>query len=95
MGNQWSFYFGSSVLSVVEIAELVFDVVAMSIIITYVKYKKKQALFNNTESPYVIRLEGMPDRDGITLPNSPVNDQELPSYSMVSRDTTPEDMCED
>ncbi|XP_018424177.1 PREDICTED: amiloride-sensitive sodium channel subunit delta [Nanorana parkeri] len=79
MGNQWSFYFGSSVLSVVEIAELVFDVVAMVIIINYAKRKKKQVT-NNNEGPYVIRMEGLSGLDGKTLPNSSLNDQDLPSY---------------
>ncbi|OCT72674.1 amiloride-sensitive sodium channel subunit alpha-like isoform X1 [Xenopus laevis] len=43
MGGQWSWWFGSSVLSVVEIAELVLDTVAMVILITYRWKKKKRA----------------------------------------------------
>ncbi|KAM8927168.1 epithelial sodium channel subunit delta [Pelodytes ibericus] len=35
MGGQWALWFGSSVLSVAELAELVFDVSAMLIIIAY------------------------------------------------------------
>lgn len=89
MGNQWSFYFGSSVLSVAEIAELVFDVIAMVIIMKYAKYKKNQ-VSNNNESPYVIRMEGLTER---TLPNAPQEDQELPSYLVIGdRDTKPEQL---
>ncbi|KAM5140357.1 epithelial sodium channel subunit delta [Mantella aurantiaca] len=91
MGNQWSFYFGSSVLSVAEIAELVFDVAAMMIIITYAKYKKKR-VSNNVESPYVIGMEGLSDLDGRTSTDSPLSDQDLPSYPAVSCDTKPEEI---
>ncbi|XP_053545873.1 amiloride-sensitive sodium channel subunit alpha-like [Bombina bombina] len=42
MGGQWSLWFGSSVLSVAEIAELVFDTAAMVIIITYQWQKNKR-----------------------------------------------------
>ncbi|CAH2319914.1 amiloride-sensitive sodium channel subunit delta [Pelobates cultripes] len=42
MGSQWSLWFGSSVLSVAEMAELVFDIAVMSGIIAY-KWQKKKA----------------------------------------------------
>ncbi|XP_077313729.1 epithelial sodium channel subunit delta [Lithobates pipiens] len=92
MGNQWSFYFGSSVLSVAEIAELVFDVVAMVIIMKYAKYKKNQ-VSNNNESPYVIRMDGLTDFNERTLPNSPQEKQELPSYLVIGDSgTKPEEL---
>nr|DBA16309.1 TPA: hypothetical protein GDO54_003714 [Pyxicephalus adspersus] len=91
MGNQWSFWFGSSVLSVAEIAELVFDVMAMVIIIMYAKHKKERlSNNNNNERPYVISMDGLPDFDGRTLPNSPLDDQNLPSYPDINCDTKPE-----
>ncbi|KAM4652109.1 epithelial sodium channel subunit delta [Discoglossus pictus] len=50
MGAQWSLWFGSSVLSVAEIAELVFDAAAMLIIAVYQLKKKKT---NRNDSPQV------------------------------------------
>uniref|UniRef100_A0A8C5MIX7 Sodium channel epithelial 1 subunit delta n=1 Tax=Leptobrachium leishanense TaxID=445787 RepID=A0A8C5MIX7_9ANUR len=41
MGSQWSLWFGSSVLSVVEMAELVFDVAVMSAFFAYGWAKKR------------------------------------------------------
>ncbi|XP_075045837.1 epithelial sodium channel subunit delta [Mixophyes fleayi] len=61
MGNQWSFWFGSSVLSVAEIAELVFDVAAMSIIVGYHRYRKKKAEHQDDAPAYVARTDGMTD----------------------------------
>ncbi|XP_075459775.1 epithelial sodium channel subunit delta isoform X2 [Ascaphus truei] len=51
MGGQWALWFGSSVLSVAEMAELVFDTVAMLIIISLRWHKQKKATVN--DSPYV------------------------------------------
>ncbi|XP_075134546.1 epithelial sodium channel subunit delta [Leptodactylus fuscus] len=69
MGSQWSFWFGSSVLSVAEIAELVFDVAAMLIIVGYKKYGKKKE-DNPNANVFVIQTDGMSDRDGRTLTTS-------------------------
>ncbi|KAE8593002.1 hypothetical protein XENTR_v10018941 [Xenopus tropicalis] len=46
MGGLWSWWFGSSVLSVAEIAELVLDTVAMVIIVIY-QWKKQRAKRND------------------------------------------------
>uniref|UniRef100_H3BHF6 Sodium channel epithelial 1 subunit delta n=1 Tax=Latimeria chalumnae TaxID=7897 RepID=H3BHF6_LATCH len=42
MGNLWSFWFGSSVLSVIELIELILDVIAMSFILTFKWHKLKK-----------------------------------------------------
>ncbi|XP_063799108.1 amiloride-sensitive sodium channel subunit delta [Pseudophryne corroboree] len=63
MGNQWSFWFGSSVLSVAELAELVFDVAAMLMIIGYSKYGKKRGDYPDNAPPYVISVDGISDLD--------------------------------
>ncbi|XP_075071969.1 epithelial sodium channel subunit alpha [Mixophyes fleayi] len=42
MGSQWSLWFGSSVLSVVEMGELVFDVVVIGAIILLQRYRSRQ-----------------------------------------------------
>lgn len=41
MGSQWSLWFGSSVLTVVEMVELVFDVLAISFIILIHRYRSR------------------------------------------------------
>ncbi|XP_028666006.2 amiloride-sensitive sodium channel subunit alpha-like isoform X1 [Erpetoichthys calabaricus] len=46
LGSQWSLWFGSSVMSVVELAELVFDLVAITLIFSAQKYFQ----WKNTES---------------------------------------------
>ncbi|KAM8924728.1 epithelial sodium channel subunit alpha [Pelodytes ibericus] len=43
MGSQWSLWFGSSVLSVVEMGELVFDVLAIGIVFLLHRYRSRQA----------------------------------------------------
>ncbi|XP_078507703.1 epithelial sodium channel subunit alpha [Lissotriton helveticus] len=43
LGSQWSLWFGSSVLSVVEMGELVFDLVALTIIL-YLKRRQKRKM---------------------------------------------------
>ncbi|KAM4703181.1 epithelial sodium channel subunit delta [Rhinophrynus dorsalis] len=50
MGGLWSWWFGSSVLSVAEIAELIFDTVAMVIIVTYGWQKRKKAKKNDRQN---------------------------------------------
>ncbi|XP_063818482.1 amiloride-sensitive sodium channel subunit alpha isoform X2 [Pseudophryne corroboree] len=42
LGSQWSLWFGSSVLSVVEMGELVFDVIAIATIILLHRYHSQQ-----------------------------------------------------
>ncbi|XP_068098869.1 amiloride-sensitive sodium channel subunit delta [Hyperolius riggenbachi] len=69
MGNQWAFWFGSSVLSVAEIAELVFDVFAMLIIINFARYINKKAP-NHDEGPYVIGVNGISDHHEQTIANN-------------------------
>ncbi|KAM9299332.1 epithelial sodium channel subunit delta [Gastrophryne carolinensis] len=77
MGNQWSFWFGSSVLSVVEIAELIFDVAALAIIITYAKHKRRQNI-NLEEGSQGITMNSLPDHYKKSV--SPLDDQDPPSY---------------
>ncbi|XP_073441528.1 epithelial sodium channel subunit delta isoform X1 [Dendrobates tinctorius] len=74
MGNQWSFWFGSSVLSVVEIAELMLDVGAMLIIVGYRKYGRKKEEDKNV-NVYVIPADGSSDPDGKTLPTPQVQER--------------------
>ncbi|XP_056399577.1 amiloride-sensitive sodium channel subunit delta [Hyla sarda] len=69
MGSQWSFWFGSSVLSVAELAELVFDVAAMLIIIGYSRYRKKKEETQNV-NVYVIPTDGTSNLDERTLTNN-------------------------
>ncbi|XP_040276107.1 amiloride-sensitive sodium channel subunit delta [Bufo bufo] len=73
MGNLWSLWFGSSVLSVVEMAELVFDVAAMLIIVGYIKFGKKREE-NHNVNLYIIQPDGMSDHDGGTLTTSQVHE---------------------
>ncbi|CAN2391385.1 Amiloride-sensitive sodium channel [Pristimantis euphronides] len=49
MGSQWSLWFGSSVLSVVELLELVFDVIAIGAIILTHRYLTKNNKFVGEE----------------------------------------------
>ncbi|XP_077323277.1 uncharacterized protein LOC143956976 [Lithobates pipiens] len=42
LGSQWSLWFGSSVLSVVEMGELVFDVAAISLIVLLHRYRNRK-----------------------------------------------------
>ncbi|XP_075697057.1 epithelial sodium channel subunit delta [Rhinoderma darwinii] len=84
MGNQWSFWFGSSVLSVAEIAELVFDVAAMLILVGYQRYGKKREE-NHNVNIYVIQTDGISDRDGRTLTTT----QERPNYSEAKIESKP------
>ncbi|KAG8568983.1 hypothetical protein GDO81_014225 [Engystomops pustulosus] len=86
MGSQWSFWFGSSVLSVAEIAELVFDVAAMLIIVGYRKYGRKKDE-NPNVNVYVIQTDGMNGTNGGTLPTSQV--QEKPRCSEDKNDSQP------
>uniref|UniRef100_A0A8C8SNL9 Sodium channel epithelial 1 subunit delta n=1 Tax=Pelusios castaneus TaxID=367368 RepID=A0A8C8SNL9_9SAUR len=44
MGSQWSLWFGSSVLSVVEMFELLFDITVLSLILCYRRFKAKKTL---------------------------------------------------
>uniref|UniRef100_A0A8C5MVS2 Epithelial sodium channel subunit alpha n=1 Tax=Leptobrachium leishanense TaxID=445787 RepID=A0A8C5MVS2_9ANUR len=44
LGSQWSLWFGSSVLSVVEMGELVFDVVVIGIMFLMHRYRARQSL---------------------------------------------------
>ncbi|KAG9482285.1 hypothetical protein GDO78_011138 [Eleutherodactylus coqui] len=74
MGNQWSFWFGSSVLSVAEMAELVFDIAAMLIIVGYKKYEKKKEE-NENVNLYVIQTCGTPDLNGRTVTSSQVHER--------------------
>ncbi|KAM5140661.1 epithelial sodium channel subunit alpha [Mantella aurantiaca] len=43
LGSQWSLWFGSSVLSVVEMGELVFDLIAIGAIILLHRYRNRKA----------------------------------------------------
>nr|XP_006124236.1 amiloride-sensitive sodium channel subunit alpha [Pelodiscus sinensis]K7GET2.1 RecName: Full=Amiloride-sensitive sodium channel subunit alpha; AltName: Full=Alpha-NaCH; AltName: Full=Epithelial Na(+) channel subunit alpha; Short=Alpha-ENaC; AltName: Full=Nonvoltage-gated sodium channel 1 subunit alpha; AltName: Full=SCNEA [Pelodiscus sinensis] len=42
LGNQWSLWFGSSVLSVVELAELILDFIAITIILSFKRFRSRQ-----------------------------------------------------
>ncbi|XP_074839697.1 epithelial sodium channel subunit alpha [Carettochelys insculpta] len=42
LGNQWSLWFGSSVLSVVELAELILDFVAITFIVAFQQLRSRQ-----------------------------------------------------
>ncbi|CAN2388215.1 ligand-gated sodium channel activity [Pristimantis euphronides] len=86
MGNQWSFWFGSSVLSVAEVAELVFDVTAMLLIMGYSKFGKKREE-NQNLNQYVIQMEGMSERDGKIVTTSQVH--ERPNFSEDKMDSKP------
>lgn len=44
MGSQWSLWFGSSVLSVVEMFELLLDITVLSLIFCYRRFKAKKTL---------------------------------------------------
>uniref|UniRef100_A0A8C3SWQ3 Sodium channel epithelial 1 subunit delta n=1 Tax=Chelydra serpentina TaxID=8475 RepID=A0A8C3SWQ3_CHESE len=44
MGSQWSLWFGSSVLSVVEMFELLLDIMVLSLIFCYRRFKAKKTL---------------------------------------------------
>lgn len=44
MGSQWSLWFGSSVLSVVEMFELLLDITVLSLIFCYRRVKAKKTL---------------------------------------------------
>jgi len=41
MGSQWSLWFGSSVLSVVEMLELLIDTLVLSLLICYQRFRSK------------------------------------------------------
>lgn len=42
LGNQWSLWFGSSVLSVVELAELILDFIAITFILSFQWHHSRQ-----------------------------------------------------
>lgn len=86
MGSQWSFWFGSSVLSVAEIAELVFDVAAMLIIIGYSRYGKKTEENPNLDL-YVISADGTSSHDGRIECTAQVH--EPPNYSESKLESKP------
>ncbi|XP_069804370.1 amiloride-sensitive sodium channel subunit delta [Dendropsophus ebraccatus] len=86
MGSQWSFWFGSSVLSVVELAELVLDVAAMLIIIGYKKYGKKTEE-NQTVNVYIIPTDDMSNIRERTLTTS--NVRETPNYQESKMESEP------
>lgn len=44
LGNQWSLWFGSSVLSVMELAELVLDFIAITFILAFRWFRSRQKL---------------------------------------------------
>ena len=44
MGSQWSLWFGSSVLSVVEMFELLIDTVVLSLLFCYQRFRSKKTL---------------------------------------------------
>nr|BAI66492.2 epithelial sodium channel ENaC alpha subunit [Hynobius nigrescens] len=62
LGSQWSLWFGSSVLSVVEMAELLFDVAAITVIL-YLQRRRKRQMDSVEEdsqapTPTLPRFEG-------------------------------------
>lgn len=44
MGSQWSLWFGSSVLSVVEMFELLIDTLVLSLLFCYQRFRSKKTL---------------------------------------------------
>ncbi|KAM9326258.1 epithelial sodium channel subunit alpha [Gastrophryne carolinensis] len=87
LGSQWSLWFGSSVLSVVEMGELVFDVVAIGVIILIHRYRKRKV-------PSVEETDRAPSPDSSFGPSEPRNSQiphDVPSHSQlrVVADITP------
>jgi len=44
MGSQWSLWFGSSVLSVVEMLELLIDTLVLSLLFCYQRFRSKKTL---------------------------------------------------
>ncbi|XP_069610197.1 amiloride-sensitive sodium channel subunit alpha [Ranitomeya imitator] len=87
LGSQWSLWFGSSVLSVVEMVELVFDVIAISAMILAARYLTK-----TNKSMEETGGEPTPDPSyGDGEHQIPQNPNNVPSHSQmrVVADITP------
>ncbi|XP_063001522.1 amiloride-sensitive sodium channel subunit delta [Elgaria multicarinata webbii] len=106
MGSQWSLWFGSSVLSVVEMFELVVDIAILTLIFFYRRLTTKKKL-KMSQSPtipsvtltlekYRFMEEGLPANRVIEKPyaqdgnDSFAQTDELPPYSKSNKNQVPE-----
>lgn len=86
LGSQWSLWFGSSVLSVVEMGELVFDVAAISLIVLLHRYRNRK-----TPSVEETGRDPTPVSFAATERRSSHNPHNIPAQNQVSvvADITP------
>ncbi|XP_069506802.1 amiloride-sensitive sodium channel subunit alpha-like [Ambystoma mexicanum] len=87
LGSQWSLWFGSSVLSVVEMGELMFDLVAITIILYLHRRQKKK--MEAVEEASVAPTPTLPRWQTHDNPDFPSEEEEPSHHFRVVADITP------